>query len=36
VPNAGQPVTDAIRGTSGQVTSFRDPRQIQAGLKIYF
>jgi hypothetical protein len=36
VPNAGQPVTDATRGQLGQVTSFRDPRQIQAGLKVYF
>jgi Carboxypeptidase regulatory-like domain/TonB-dependent Receptor Plug Domain len=36
VPNAGQPVTNATRGTLGQVTSFRDPRQIQAGLKVYF
>jgi hypothetical protein len=36
VPNAGQPVTEATRGQLGQVTSFRDPRQIQAGLKIYF
>ena len=36
VPNAGQPVTEATRGLLGQVTSFRDPRQIQAGLKIYF
>jgi Carboxypeptidase regulatory-like domain/TonB-dependent Receptor Plug Domain len=36
LPNAGQAVTEATRGTLGQVTSFRDPRQIQAGLKIYF
>jgi hypothetical protein len=36
VANAGQPVTEATRGSLGQVTSFRDPRQIQAGLKIYF
>jgi len=36
VPNAGQPVTEATRGTVGQVTSFRDPRQIQAGIKVYF
>ena len=36
VPNAGQAVTPATQGTFGQVTSFRDPRQIQAGLKIYF
>ena len=36
VPNAGQAVTDATRGILGQVTSYRAPRQIQAGLKIYF
>jgi hypothetical protein len=36
VPNAGQAVTDATRGQLGQVTSFRSPRQIQAGLKFYF
>ena len=36
VPNAGQPVTEATQGTLGQVNSFRDPRQIQAGLKVYF
>ena len=36
VPNPGQPVSEATRGTVGQVTSYRDPRQIQAGLKIYF
>ena len=36
VPNAGQAVTDATRGTLGQVTSYRAPRQIQAGLKLYF
>jgi hypothetical protein len=36
VPNAGQAVTAATQGMLGQVTSFRDPRQIQAGLKIYF
>jgi hypothetical protein len=36
VPNAGQPVTAATQGTLGQITSFRDPRQIQAGLKLYF
>jgi hypothetical protein len=36
VPNAGQPVTEATRGSTGRVTSFRDPRQIQAGLKVYF
>jgi Carboxypeptidase regulatory-like domain/TonB-dependent Receptor Plug Domain len=36
VPNAGQAVTDATRGTLGQVTSYRAPRQVQAGLKVYF
>ena len=36
VPNAGQAVTAATAGTLGQVTSYRDPRQIQAGLKFYF
>ncbi|MPY90553.1 MAG: hypothetical protein GEU99_21850 [Luteitalea sp.] len=36
VPNASRPVTEGIRGDTGRVTSFRDPRQIQAGLKIYF
>jgi hypothetical protein len=36
VPNAGQPVTDATRGSLGQVTTYRAPRQIQAGLKVYF
>ncbi len=36
VPNAGQPVTAATQGQLGQVTSYRDPRQIQAGLKLYF
>ena len=35
-PNAGQAVTAATAGTLGQVTSYRDPRQIQAGLKFYF
>jgi hypothetical protein len=29
-------VTDATRGSLGQVTSYRAPRQIQAGLKVYF
>jgi hypothetical protein len=36
VPNAGQPVTQATRGNAGQVSSYRAPRQIQAGLKVYF
>jgi hypothetical protein len=36
VPNAGETVTDATRGSTGRVTSFRDPRQIQAGVKVYF
>ncbi|MPZ19697.1 MAG: TonB-dependent receptor plug domain-containing protein [Luteitalea sp.] len=36
VPNAGQAVTGATREDTGRVTTFRAPRQIQAGLKIYF
>jgi hypothetical protein len=36
VPNANTPVTEATRGNTGRVTSFRDPRQIQAGIKVYF
>ena len=36
VPNAGQAVTEATRGSLGQINSFRDPRQIQAGIKLYF
>src|SRR5262245_11658641 len=34
--NPGSQVTAATRGTSGQVNSTRDPRNIQIGLKIYF
>src|SRR5688572_9584369 len=34
--NPGAQVTAATRGTSGQVNSTRDPRNIQLGLKIYF
>jgi hypothetical protein len=34
--NPGAPVTAATRGTAGQVTSTRDPRNIQFGLKLYF
>lgn len=36
VPNPGTPVTASTRGTTGQVTSTRDPRNIQLGLKLYF
>ena len=36
VPNAGQAGDRRDAGTLGQVTSYRDPRQIQAGLKFYF
>jgi hypothetical protein len=34
--NPGQAVTTSTRGTSGQVTSTRDPRNIQLSLKLYF
>ena len=34
--NPGQPVSAASVGTSGQVTSARDPRNVQLGLKVYF
>ncbi|MCX6626165.1 MAG: carboxypeptidase-like regulatory domain-containing protein [Candidatus Solibacter sp.] len=34
--NAGQPVTQASRGTGGQVTSTRDARNVQLSLKIYW
>jgi hypothetical protein len=34
--NPGAPVTAATRGSSGQVTGTRDPRNIQFGLKIYY
>jgi hypothetical protein len=36
VPNPGQAVTTATRGNTGSVTSTRDPRTIQLGLKVYF
>jgi hypothetical protein len=36
VPNPGQAVTQATRGSTGSVTSTRDPRTIQLGLKVYF
>jgi hypothetical protein len=34
--NPGQPVTQSTRGTSGQVTTTRDARNIQLSLKLYF
>ena len=34
--NPGDPVTAATRGTSGQFTSTRDPRNIQMALKLLF
>jgi hypothetical protein len=34
--NPGSPVTAATRGTSGQLTSTRDPRNIQMALKLFF
>ncbi len=34
--NPGSPVTAATRGTSGQVSSTRDPRNIQLSLKLSF
>ncbi|MBI3207482.1 MAG: carboxypeptidase regulatory-like domain-containing protein [Candidatus Solibacter usitatus] len=34
--NPGQPVTAGSRGTSGQVTTTRDPRNIQLSLKLYW
>lgn len=34
--NPGQTVTDATRGTFGEVNSTRDPRNIQFGLKLLF
>lgn len=36
VPNPNTPVTQATRGTTGQVTSTRDPRNVQLALKFYF
>lgn len=35
-PNPGQPLTDATRGTAGQITDTRDPRSIQLSLKLLF
>ena len=32
--NPGSPITQNTRGTSGQVTSTRDPRNIQLSLKL--
>jgi hypothetical protein len=34
--NPGDPVTSGTRGTTGQVNSTRDPRNLQLGLKIMF
>ena len=34
--NPGTAVTAATRGTSGQLTSTRDPRNIQMALKLFF
>jgi hypothetical protein len=34
--NPGQAVTQGSRGTSGQVTSTRDPRNIQLSMKLYW
>jgi hypothetical protein len=36
VPNPGQAITQATRARSGEVTSTRDPRQLQMGVKLYF
>jgi hypothetical protein len=36
VPNPGTPVTPATIGTTGQVNSTRDPRNIQLAMKLYF
>jgi len=35
-PNPGQPLTEATRGSAGQVTDTRDPRTIQLGIKLLF
>jgi hypothetical protein len=35
-PNPGQPLTQATRGSSGQVTDTRDPRSLQLSLKLLF
>jgi hypothetical protein len=34
--NPGQPVTQASRGTAGQVTTTRDPRNVQMSMKFYW
>ncbi len=34
--NPGDPVTAATRGTSGQISSTRDPRNVQLSMKLYF
>ncbi len=34
--NPGDPVTQATRGTSGQISNWRDPRTLQMSLKLYF
>lgn len=36
MPNPGQALDQANRGTSGQINSTRDPRTIQLGAKFYF
>jgi hypothetical protein len=36
VPNPNTAVTEATRGTFGQVNSTRDPRTLQFGLKLLF
>jgi hypothetical protein len=35
-PGPGKPVTQNLVGTTGQITSTRDPRNIQLGFKLYF
>jgi hypothetical protein len=36
VPNPGAAVTEATRGSFGEVNATRDPRSIQFGLKLLF
>jgi len=36
VPNPSSPVTTSSQGSTGQVSSTRDPRNIQFGLKLIF
>jgi hypothetical protein len=36
VPNPSSPVTASSQGSTGQVSSTRDPRNIQFGLKLIF